>query len=63
MDANLYRRVFTHMQTLEPEDGEANFQYIISTTEAPPKDFCQEPWLCLLLDASKGKERLFRMDL
>ncbi len=63
MDANLYRRVFTYMQALEPEDSEANFQYIISTTEAPAKTFCQEPWLRLLLDASKGKERLFRMDL
>ncbi len=63
MDANLYRRVFTYMQALEPEAGEANFQYIISTTEAPPKNFCQEPWLRLLLDASKGKKRLFRMDL
>ena len=63
MDANLYRRLFTYMQALEPDEGDAGFQYIITTTEAPPAALCCEPWLRLKLDASKGKERLFRMDL
>ncbi len=64
MDANLYRRLFTHMQALEPsDDGLADFQYIITSTESPPANLCQEPWLRLKLDASKGEERLFRMDL
>ncbi len=63
MDAHLYRRLFTHIQALEPEEGEADFQYIITSTEAPPAPLCREPWLRLRLDASKGEERLFCMDL
>ncbi len=63
MDAHLYRRLFHCAELLEPENGDADFQYIITSTEAPPAGLRKEPWLRLRLDASKGKERLFAMDL
>lgn len=63
MDAHLYRRLFTYVRGLESKNGDSAFQYIITTTEAPPAALCQEPWLRLRLDASEESKRLFCRDL
>lgn len=67
MDAWMYRRLFTFVHKLEeayvPERQPA-FQYIITTTEPPPKEFQQEPWLIHpILSARKPEERLLGIDL
>ena len=63
MDSNLYRRLFSHVRALENGPGQPQFQYIVTSTEAPPPELCQEPWIRLRLDASQASERLFRLDL
>lgn len=66
MDAWMYRRFFTFMRKLEeayPADQEPAFQYIITTTEAPPDDMQGDPWLLPPLSARTQDERLLRTDL
>ncbi len=42
----------------------APFQYIITTTEAPPKSMQQSPWLLdPVLDATDSSKRLLGIDL
>jgi hypothetical protein len=66
MDAWMYRRFFTFMRKLEeayPADQEPAFQYIITTTEAPPDDMQGDRWLLPPLSARTQNERLLRTDL
>ncbi len=63
MDANLYHRLFRLARSLEDTAGQTSFQYIITTTEAPPNTMQTEPWLRLTLDASEGEKRLYGRDL
>lgn len=63
----IYERFFLYAHKLEESCGDlgsANFQYIITTTTAPPKAM-QEPkkWLRMTLDTAKAKERFLREDL
>ena len=62
----IYRALFTVAHELEQEFGgrDAAFQYIVTTTEAPPEDLRQEPWLLdPTLDASDPKKRFLGVDL
>jgi hypothetical protein len=61
-----YKRLFLWARQLEEAfDGQPyNFQYIITTTEAPPKELQTEPWLLdPVLDASRPEKRLLGVDL
>lgn len=61
MDASLYRNIFHLIRSLEQAYGEKPpaFQYIITTTEAPPEELLQAPWLLVpTLDASEPGGKL-----
>lgn len=64
VSSSIYRRYFELAEDLERRaKGHPNFQYIITTTEPPPEEFCQEPYLRLTLDASSADGRLLKCDL
>jgi len=66
MSAAIYRRFFILAREFEraAKDAEPNFQYIITTTEPPPDEIRQEPWLLApVLDASTQEGRLLKVDL
>lgn len=61
-----YKRLFLWARKLEEafEGQTSNFQYIITTTEAPPEDLQTDPWLLdPVLDASQPEKRLLGVDL
>ena len=61
-----YKRLFLWAHKLEKEFNSqpCSFQYIITTTEAPPEDLQAHPWLLdPVLDASLPEKRLLGVDL
>lgn len=68
-DANerLYHSLFRLAHRLEtdltPAGQEPPFQYIITTTTAPPTDMQADPWLVLCLAAEPESELLFRKQI
>jgi hypothetical protein len=62
MEPSLYRPVFHLIKHLEDKAPDS-FQYIITTTEPPPEALSQPPHLCLLLDGSSPKGKLFKENL
>jgi hypothetical protein len=62
LDAWLYKKIFVLMYNLEQKSN-ASFQYIITTTEPPPSDLQEKPWLVHELDASAPEGRLLRVNL
>lgn len=67
MSPGLYRKVFLLVRMLEqchtPDDQPA-FQYVITTTEAPPDDMQCEPWIIEpILDAADPGKRFLGVDL
>lgn len=67
MAPDVYRRFFLFARELENcvfNGNEPNFQYIVTTTEPPPPELLEAPWLLSpVLDASRPEERLLRVDL
>lgn len=67
MASDVYERLFIFAHELEKCFGgeEPGFQYIITTTTAPPDKFVERdaPWLCLRLAGLPAYERLLRQDL
>lgn len=67
LSASIYRRFFEFPRHLESLAGtrEPNFQYIVTTTEAPPPELQRPPFLVCQLDSSlpDGAGRLFKRDL
>ncbi len=61
----IYSSIFTTVQKLAELSGtEPSFQYIITTTEAPPDHLNRHPWrLEPVLDASTDEGRLLGVDL
>ncbi|MBE0541981.1 MAG: hypothetical protein IH623_11385 [Verrucomicrobia bacterium] len=61
----IYHELFRAAVALEgPSEGDAPFQYIITTTEPPPDDVKTKPWLLdPVLNATEGTGRLFGVDL
>lgn len=61
----IYSSIFTTVQKLAELSGtEPAFQYIITTTEAPPDRLNRPPWrLEPVLDASTDEGRLLGVDL
>lgn len=62
MELSLYYPIFNfiHQLALQAPDS---FQYIITTTEAPPKDFQNAPICALKLDGATAEGRLLRENL
>ena len=60
---NLYHRLFDLALRLEELTPTPMFQYIVTTTTAPPERLQAEPWLRLTLSSSPATERLFGRDL
>jgi hypothetical protein len=57
---SIYDRLFQFMKRLE---GEAHFQYIVTTTTEPPKELSLEPWLRATLRGGPPQDRLMACDL
>lgn len=65
LDAGIYHELFTAARELEKtSDSLPAFQYIVTTTEPPPKDFQQPPWrLEPVLDATQAELRFLGVNL
>ena len=65
MAPDIYERLFLYGRQLEQcFKGEPSFQYIITTTAAPPETLRGEPWLLQpVLDASRAEGRLLGVNL
>lgn len=62
MEVSLYRPVFLLAKHLEDKAADS-FQFIITTTDAPPTDLAKPPHPCLQLDGSGPEGKLFKEDL
>jgi hypothetical protein len=60
---SIYHRLFRLAGDLETKTDQPIFQYIVTTTTAPPGAFLAEPWMRLKLQGSPASERLLRRDL
>lgn len=64
MASDIYDRLFLFARELEKcFDGEPSFQYIVTTTTAPPAECATEPILRLTLAGVPAAERFLRCDL
>ena len=59
----LYHRLFELAHWLEGRTDTPQFQYIVTTTTAPPERLTGSPWQILELSSAPAEMRLFRMDL
>jgi len=59
----IYHRLFELAYWLEGQSDVPQFQYIITTTTAPPDHLLGEPWQVLELSSAPSDRRLFRRDL
>ncbi|HLM72692.1 MAG TPA: hypothetical protein VK459_08370, partial [Polyangiaceae bacterium] len=63
----IYEQLFRYAADLEkklPDQAEPGFQYIVTTTGAPPEEHQRAPWLLSpILDASRPEGRLLKEDL
>ncbi|MCW2082420.1 UNVERIFIED_ORG: putative coiled-coil protein SlyX [Bradyrhizobium japonicum] len=60
---SLYERLFKFIRKLEGVGPAPLFQYIVTTTTEPPKEFLEEPWLRLELKGAPAHDRFLRVDL
>lgn len=60
---SIYNRLFHLIADLETKSDQPTFQYIVTTTTAPPDAFLEEPWIRLRLQGLPASERLLRRDL
>ncbi len=60
---SLYHGLFHLAHELESASTSPLFQYIVTTTTEPPKNYAQKPWLALTLRGLPASERLLRRDL
>jgi hypothetical protein len=60
---SIYHRLFNLIADLETTTDQPIFQYIVTTTTAPPDTFLGEPWMRLRLQGLPASERLMRRDL
>ncbi len=64
LSKNIYERLFTLAATLERCCGNVPlFQYILTTTTAPPDAFQNERSVRLKVKGAPAEERLFKVDL
>lgn len=61
---DIYERLFLYAHQLETcLDGPPAFQYIVTTTTAPPQRLVRKPWIAARLSGLPAAERLLRTDL
>lgn len=60
---SIYDELFRLIRELEELTEKPAFQYIVTTTTAPPDDLRHDPWLRLTLKGTPGSERLMARDL
>lgn len=63
LGVSLYYRLFDLALKLERLGTSPTFQYVITTTTAPPSEFQTVPWLRLTLCSAPPDDRLFKMNL
>ena len=63
LDGQLYAGLFKLVHQWEEAAGTPCFQYIVTTTTAPPKDLQGDKYVRLAMSSTPAEERLFRMDL
>ena len=63
LDGQLYARLFSLVRQWEGESGTPCFQYIVTTTTAPPEDMQNEDYVRLEMTSTPAEKRLFRRDL
>lgn len=59
----IYHRIFELALRLESNSHEPQFQYIVTTTTAPPEKLRAAPWKILELSSAPAERRLFGLDL
>jgi hypothetical protein len=59
----IYKRLFVFVDKLERYGPAPLFQYILTTTTAPPEHYQTSPWLCLEVKGAPAEERLLKVDL
>ena len=59
----IYHRLFELAHWLEGRTDTPQFQYIVTTTTAPPEQLAGQPWRILELSSAPTERRLFAMDL
>jgi hypothetical protein len=63
LGGSIYAGLFDLARKLEGFGPAPLFQYIVTTTTEPPKEYRAEPWLRLELRGSPAQERLLGVDL
>lgn len=63
LDAQLYERLFTLLQQWEESSGTPCFQYIVTTTTAPPPSLQSERHVRLEMSSTPPAMRLFKTDI
>jgi len=63
LDGTLYARLFELVKQWEDGSGSPFFQYIVTTTTAPPADLQTDQYLRLQMSSTPASDRLFRVDL
>lgn len=63
LDASIYQHLFAVAHELERRGEVPLFQYVLTTTTAPPREFARRPWLRLELRGAPAEQRPPRMDL
>lgn len=60
---SVYHRLFRLVRSLEREEGQPLFQYIVTTTTRPPEEMSNSPWLRDKLGGAPAEARLLRRNL
>lgn len=60
---SVYHRLFHLVRSLEGEEGQPLFQYIVTTTTRPPEEMSDAPWLRDKLGGAPAEARLLRRNL
>lgn len=63
LSESVYKHLFEFSAKLEECGPGPLFQYILTTTTAPPDLFQHEPWLRLVVKGAPAEERLLKVDL
>ena len=63
LDLLIYHRLFAFVRGLEGQGEAALFQYVVTTTTAPPEDIASGAYMRLELRGAPASERLLRTDL
>lgn len=63
LDGMLYGRLFEMIAEWEKNSEAPCFQYIVTTTTAPPPELCGDDFVKLKMSSTPAKNRLFKTDL